>query len=274
MTDIYVKIKYDGYRVEVLTDYADSELVKLCCREQMVEDASCHRVHSSVEAKVYRMDFLGGQYYHKTFCQRSKIEPLKNYFYGSRAKRGLRGHRILRENGFRAPKVIMIGHRGGHNFMVTEAVADAVNLYQYVDDIGKLEAGQERLAKQAIIEELGHYIGRLHAKKIIHGDLRWGNLLITKDQTGANMFWLIDNERTFRYPVLPGVRRLKNLVQLNMTVTKVISRADRMRFFRIYLLENDSIAPDKKQWLRRVADKTAMRLERKRKKTQDTRQKA
>ncbi|MCK4502452.1 MAG: hypothetical protein KAU22_05410 [Desulfuromonadales bacterium] len=263
MMDTYIKITYNGYRLKVLADYACSELVDICCREQLDEGQNCHQVHSSLQACVHRIKFQDHEYYHKTFYQRSKFEPLKNYLNGSRATRSLRGHLLLRQNGFGAPKVIMIGHRGKHNFMISEAVDDALDLYQYIDRVAKLNGPDFRQKKLEIIKEVAKFVGKMHAKKIIHGDLRWGNLLITKDDAGKNSFWLIDNERTFKYPILPAVRRLKNLVQLNMTIFPAVTRADRLRFFMQYLQENSCIKSTKRKWIRMIANKTSKRLRRK-----------
>ena len=259
MKDTYIKMMHNGYRLKVLSDYAYSELLDICCCEHRDEGQDCHRVHSSVQACVYKIKFQGHEFYHKTFHQRSKLEPLKNYFYGSRATRSLRGHLILRQNGFGAPKVIMIGHRGRHNFMISEAVDNALDLYQYMDKIKKLKDANFRQKKLEIIDEIGKFIGELHSKKIIHGDLRWGNLLITKEDTDKSLFWLIDNERTFKYPVLPSARRLRNLVQLNTTISPALTRSDRLRFFIQYSQKNSRIKSAKKQWIRMVNDKTTMR---------------
>ncbi|MCP4681368.1 MAG: hypothetical protein GY864_03445 [Desulfobacterales bacterium] len=260
MNDSYVKYKYDGYRLKVLPDCIDIELLGLCCQEKLPENDRCQRVNSSVEARVYRFKYNGRVYYHKTFRPRSSMEPIKNFFNGSRATRGLRGHRLLNNNGFSAPEVAMIGHKGRHNFMVTASVDNAMDLYEYVFDIAEMNEDDFSNKKLELIEQFGRLVGQLHAKRIIHGDLRWGNVLITKDESGENLFWMIDNERTFQYPVLPPVKRLKNLVQLNMTVTGAISRTDRMRFFMRYLKENPGLVSGKKEWMQRVADKTKKRL--------------
>ena len=263
MSDHYIKTTHNGYRLKIQADYLDSGLIELCCHKQIDEGLNCQRVQSSVHACVYKIVFQNQEYYYKIFCQRSKYESLKNYFFGSRAARGLRGHLILRQNGFGAPKVIMIGHRNRHDFMVSESVKDSVNLYQYVDKITKSTESDFRQKKLEIIEEMGELIGKMHAEKIIHGDLRWGNLLIAKNNKGNNSFWFIDNERTYKYPILPSVRRLRNLVQLNMTINIRITRSDRLRFLERYLQENPRIKSAKKKWIRMIADKTVRRLKRK-----------
>ena len=263
MIDTYIKKTHNDYQLKILTDYAYSDLVDICCREYLDDGKNCHPVHSSAQARVYRIKFQDHEYYHKTFCQRSKLEPLKNYFNGSRATRSLRGHKILRKNGFSAPRVIMIGHRGAHNFMVSEAVVDALSLSQYADKIKKPESLNFHQKKLELLDEIAEFIGKMHAEKIIHGDLRWGNLLITKDDAGKNRFWLIDNERTFKYPILPSVRRLKNLVQLNMTIYPAVTRTDRLRFFIRYLQENSCIKSTKRKWIRLIANKTSRRIRKK-----------
>jgi hypothetical protein len=76
-------------------------------------------------------------------------------------------------------------------------------------------------------------------------------------------FLFLDNERTVQYKRLPHLKRLKNLVQLNMDSIPVVTRTDRLRFFHAYLLENMELNPERKYLLRRILEKTAARIARK-----------
>ena len=52
---------------------------------------------------------------------------------------------------------------------------------------------------------------------------------------------------------------LKNLVQLNLVPDGWLSRTQRMRFWRAYRAENQTLRGDPKQWIRRVVARTAWR---------------
>ena len=112
--------------------------------------------------------------------------------------------------------------------------------------------------KRELIKAFGKTIGKMHALGIFHGDLRLGNILIRRIESGLQFFFL-DNERTRKFSRLRGVLRLKNLVQVNM-FRKGISNTDRLRFFKAYLEENPAIARVRKSWAQKIIIKTDKRL--------------
>ena len=52
----------------------------------------------------------------------------------------------------------------------------------------RLRTQSDRRARQAlrtVAEELGRAVGRMHARGIVHGDLRWGNILVVPEDLVA-----------------------------------------------------------------------------------------
>jgi hypothetical protein len=112
--------------------------------------------------------------------------------------------------------------------------------------------------KREAIRCLGETIGQMHSKGIFHGDLRWGNIIMTFFEAAGPGFVFLDNERTFDYGRLPYEKRLRNLVQLNMATYPSLTNTDRMRFFTSYLSKNPGyyqkrkiLASDVLKWTRK-----------------------
>jgi tRNA A-37 threonylcarbamoyl transferase component Bud32 len=267
-------------------DRLDSGTCRLVIRRALRDDALEHvllgqaggvqeqyqatTVSSGPSSRVCRFTVtLNGaakQVYHKQFLRRSSLDLLKSVIFRSRAKRALRGAVILADHGFETPEIVAMGEtrptwfeRSG--FLVTLEVAGAGHLYQWVQDYSTGLTEQRVRDKREFIQSLGRLVGRLHRAGIVHGDLRPGNVLARKED-GQWRFFLLDNERTRKWPWLPGWLRLKNLVQINMIQRSFLSASDRIRFFDAYLAENPSLVGGRKRWMQRVARKTARRLER------------
>jgi hypothetical protein len=181
----------------------------------------------------------------------------------SRAKRALAASLMLAGQGFGVPEVVAFGERqtvllAKRSFLLTLAVAESRPLYVVLrEDSAGLDVDSLR-RRRDLLRTLGHTIGRMHARGIVHGDLRPGNILVRDDGDRWHLFFL-DNERTRRWPWIPPHLRRKNLVQIGMLPTGV-SRTDRFRFWRAYLAESPQLRRRHKRWARRVHARTVERL--------------
>lgn len=267
----YEKRRHRGFRLQVLVDFVDEELMDYCCAlnqedPQIIDNSA--KINSSHCARVFRFRFQGQSYYHKSYLARNKMEPIKSLFCATRAERALKGHLILQRHGYPAPLVIMAGYKGKHNFMVTRAVENALDLYNFLHKHYASD-GKDRvkiLKRKDLVDTLGHLIGKLHRQRICHGDLRWGNLLLSIDEKDRLCCYFIDNERTQQHILLSNHARLKNLVQLNMVVGNYITYTDRLRFFNAYLSENPALKPQKHYWITKIMNRTKQRIDKKQKK--------
>lgn len=225
------------------------------------------QVESSRNTRVWRADQGGKTVYIKFFGSRGVRDRIR--LRKSRAYRSVEGSKILLEGGFLVPDVVAQGEvlKGlviYESFLVTRAVDDSDNIYDY---IGRFFLpglrGTELHRKRADIRKMGQLIGSMHKKGIFHGDLRPGNVLIQRDDRKITCFF-IDNERNKRFPGgIPLKMREKNLVQMNMITLPGISFTDRLRFFNAYLAEDPELAAGAGDLLKRVFLATRKRLEKK-----------
>ena len=88
--------------------------------------------------------------------------------------------------------------------------------------------------RHGIPEQLGELIGRMHTLGIYHADLKACNILADKDRL---TFYLTDTDKVRQYRYLAEQRRIKNLIQIHLSIPKHVSRAFRMRFLKGYTKE-------------------------------------
>ena len=143
--------------------------------------------------------------------------------------------------------------------MVTKAVGDAQSVDSFIKTNYPVGTDRESmLMKRKFLQHLGMTVGRMHHLGIFQGDLRPGNVLVQHGD--PPIISLIDNERTRKYEKLPDRKRVKNLVQINLSLVPAITRSDRARFFSAYLEENRDLKNDKKKWQEMVLSKTRSRM--------------
>ena len=260
----YVRCRHRGFRLTVLRQAFSEDFLEICCRESTKRKIPFTVIPSSRYALVYHFEYGGRGYFHKSFLHRNRLEPIKGFFRGTRAERAFKGHQLLRKNGLGAPQVVVVGKKGRQSFLVSEAVWTGSGLGRYFRETYVPPLSKEAIEnKRRAVQTLGHKVGRLHALGIFHGDLRWGNIMVKASTPMGVDFLFLDNERTVQYKRLPYLKRLKNLVQLNMDSSPVVTGTDRLRFFLVYLSENPELDQEKKLLMRRIFEKTAARLARK-----------
>jgi hypothetical protein len=198
------------------------------------------------------------QLYYKEFMPRSPLETLKAWVRGSRAHRArINGHALLL-SGIDAPENIAWGklpHGREYLFM---AALPGQGITQWLRDILQSRCDEHLLQRRQLLTDLGTFIGRVHATGFIHGDLRPGNVLADLHKQQFR-FALIDNERNRQKVPPPGKMLLRNLMQLNMLPPAVLSRTDRMRFFRAWHRQMRYLSPLEAKLLGAEAYHWAMR---------------
>ncbi len=231
-----------------------------------VEDAE--RIESSAYARVLAFDApcQGGRrlFFYKEFFFRNLRDRLSILFRESRAKRAWTGACILTDHGLRTAMPVCLGEQRvlgivKRSFLVTEGIPDALEIEKYIKKhFHGSDVPEKVFKKREFISLFGKTIGRMHRCGIFQGDLRERNVLVQEGDPPE--IYLIDNERTRKYPRLPERKRLKNLVQANMTRIEEITRTDRLRFFLAYLEENPGLKDMRRTWMKRILSKTQARL--------------
>ena len=197
--------------------------------------------------------------YLKAMDFKSLRDAIKQQFFKSRAIKAFEAELLLQSLGFGTATTLLTGWRRGPLFIkhafftLSAALDDHADLYTSVAQLGT----QTRRQKRAFIAQFAATIARMHNANIGHGDLRAGNVMCR--HTEHWHFAFIDNERTRQYPALPEHMRIKNLVQLNLLLSPVISKADRQYFFNHY--SRLCFAGVNQDLLNKVIAKTRKRLQ-------------
>lgn len=232
----YQRINIAGFKLKLSDDFptggdfvGDSNIV--------IADGSrgsFTKLVSSKFANVFKFDLLFQSKVYSLILKQYLARKWSDVFMiaigHGRAKKAFKAGLMLQKNGFLTPPIAAAGKKGlSADFIITAEIKNSVPLYKV------LESKEPR--RRSVIEQFAQTVGRMHNCGIFHGDLRLGNVLM-KSADDKFDFYFLDNERTKKFGKLPDRLRLKNLVQINMLRTG-ISRADRMRFFKEYLKQQN-----------------------------------
>lgn len=170
------------------------------------------------------------QLYYKEFPVRSPLERIKALLLGSRANRTRQHNDALLYAGIEAPASLAWGRlKDGKEYVFTrETVGRDVAFWLQISLAHR--RGESLALRRRLLEDLGVFIGRVHATGFIPGDLQPRDVQARLSENRFH-FALINNERTVRKQPPPGKKLVDNLVQLNLLPPADLSRTDRMRFF-------------------------------------------
>ncbi|MGD0551252.1 MAG: lipopolysaccharide kinase InaA family protein [Sedimentisphaerales bacterium] len=202
--------------------------------------------------------------YIKWFFHKSGLSSLESLIFGSLAKCAYKAEVALAQNGFDVPVTIAIGESSSgllcsKSFSVTLGIENTKRAVDIARQTREITTPEQLAGHRNLVRNFGRTIGKMHAKGIFHGDLRFGNVLLSPE--GASWrFFFIDNVRTKKFILLPFWLRIKNLVQLNLSASDFLSRTDRMRFFTEYCARTGTGKKLGKVLIKTVLRKTRRRL--------------
>ncbi len=168
---------------------------------------------------------------------RSFAAGLAERLRGSRAARALRGAKTLREAGFFCPRplaAIDIIEMGAvrRSYLLSEALEDAEILSHFA--LGRSAAHRHGPARRkTVTEALAREIQRLHDAGLYTRDLQETNVMVQKDGAGLR-FYFLDLEDFRRAPIVSWRRRMLNLVHLDRSIGRFVSRTGRLHFLYSY----------------------------------------
>jgi hypothetical protein len=174
----------------------------------------------------------------KRTAVRSVIHGLSQKAAGSRASRALRGAKILRAGGFHCatPLAAMDVMRAGAvraSYLVSEALEDAQILSHFaLGHAGEVRRGYAR--RKAVSDALAAELRRMHEAGIYTRDLQETNVMVEQCD-GAIRFYFLDLEDFRHAAVVSPRRRMLNLVHLDRSIGRFVSRAGRLDFLYAYL---------------------------------------
>jgi lipopolysaccharide core heptose(I) kinase len=166
-----------------------------------------------------------------------------------RAPRGLASWKngnalVLRKIGAARPLALMMRGRRPfirESFLLMEDLGDGERLDLYVlrRFAGSLDAAG-RAEKRALVRAFALFVGDLHRRGVYHGDLKAVNIFVRVDPAGEPRFLLVDYDQVRFGRVVSRRRRIKNLAQIAASVAVLITRTDRLRFFRSWAPDEEA----------------------------------
>ncbi len=154
--------------------------------------------------------------------------------FGSRARRALRGSRLLAAAGFAHPRpLLMMETLTAGSIRASYVVTEPLHAAQV---LSRFALGRARppLLRRTVSQRVGAEIRRLHDAGIYTRDMQETNLMI-EDRDGRLVLYFVDFEDFRRIREVSFERRMLNLVHLDRSVGRFVSRAHRLRFFYDYL---------------------------------------
>ncbi len=120
------------------------------------------------------------------------------------------------------------------SFFITEGVFDCQPCYKYIrNTFGNREKVAAFRVKRRFAACLAVSFRQLHDAAIYHGDLKESNIMV-RELPGGWDFYYIDLDRVCFNKNITRRRKIKNLSQLNASVHNYFTRADRLRFYKVY----------------------------------------
>ncbi len=182
---------------------------------------------------------IGGQaIFIKRFETNSWAEGLIERIRGSRAARSLKGAAILADAGFARPAPIAaletrFAGSVRASFLLSDALGEARPLSLFVDR--RLGAARRDFRwRREVSRRVAGEVRRLHESGLFSSDLQETNLMLERGRDGLRIYF-VDLDGFRRLGRVSWRRRERNLIQLDRSAGRFLSRAERLRFLYDYL---------------------------------------
>jgi tRNA A-37 threonylcarbamoyl transferase component Bud32 len=180
----------------------------------------------------------GYRFFLKRFESGSWVEGVIQRVRGSRAARSLINARLLRREGFLCPEIYAVSDRieAGSvraSYLLSQALPDAMTLSSFIDrrvDRKRRDPTWRRRVLGAVAQE----VKRLHDSGVASADLQETNLMLEESDRELRVYF-VDLDGFRHSAKLRWGDRARNLVQLDRSVGRFGTRAERLRFLYAYL---------------------------------------
>jgi tRNA A-37 threonylcarbamoyl transferase component Bud32 len=222
-----------------------------------VKRGSTELVKNSPEVTVSLFKDEGQRVCVKQFRFLRLWDRVRDQFRLSKGMKAWMGGNGLRVRGMSSIKPLALIERKSlfrqsESLLVMEAVEGGQELDRY------LLKGFENLdEKRQFIKAFALWLSHFHRNNLYHRDMKTCNIFVS----GGRKDWgfnLLDLEDIFLDRKVKEKMLFKNILQLNTSTPRMITRADRMRFLKAYQEHRPAIR-DAKQFLSQLAQKSGER---------------
>jgi tRNA A-37 threonylcarbamoyl transferase component Bud32 len=153
---------------------------------------------------------------------------------GSRARRAVRGGSLLQRAGFAHPKIFAAFERLDFGAVrASYLICEALRRPRVPSRLA-LADGRDFYWRRRFSERLARTIRQLHEAGCYTHDLQETNLMVETDGAELTVYFLDLEDFRWRRTV-PAALRMRNLVHLDRSIGRFLSRAQRLRFLYQYL---------------------------------------
>lgn len=155
---------------------------------------------------------------------------------------------------------------------ISREIPDAVDLIQWITESSLMFV---QGLKKPVIHAIAGLLRNMHDAGIFHADLHLKNILIKRETNGEFRAYIIDLDKSVVTEKLDMDKRITNLLRLDRSVEKLrwlsgrtstslhqkmgfISQADKIRFFRSYMLCGNTPDKDWKKCIRQRRSRHAV----------------
>lgn len=272
------RIRFEGIAGHAVADLPTIALVPLLAdSDAPFEEFNAKILKRSPSSVVVEMTIPGANGPQRVIYKRFSVtrwsDPWTALFRPAPALRSyVLGHSLLLRC-LPTPRPLAVWHRYRHGlphegYLLTEKVADALDLRSFVDRLYSLPAAECRRRLRCLIDQIAHLLGTLHQRRLSHRDLKAANLLVegatALNREGEVRLYFIDLVGARRLRKLRRARRVQNLARLNTSFLDHpgLTRGDRLRFLRVYLRWGLRGRSGWKRWWRQIAAATAHKVQR------------
>ena len=235
--------------------------------DRFFSDERCVVVKDQKKIKVARVAVEVSGVLYRIFIKRynafSWRARLLSIFTRSGAFRSLQGAAILQNTGFATAKPLaaLESRRCGvvtKSFYLSEEIADGKTADTYWREDLSIAQPQRLRRRRQFISGLALTFQALHRQGVYHNDLKDANIIVVPGKD-AELFYLLDLEGTRRYSDLNLRRKVKNIVQLNHTLGRLLRRTEKMYFLKVYLDSSFASKRIRRRWVTAVLEQSRRR---------------
>jgi serine/threonine protein kinase len=232
--------------------------------DRFFSDERCVVVKDQKKIKVGRVAVEVSGVFYRIFIKRynafSWRARLLSAFTQSGGFRSLQGAAILQNAGLATARPIaaLESRRWGvvtKSFYLSEEIAGGKTADTYWREDLTIAQPQTLQRRRRFISGLALIFQALHRQGVYHNDLKDANIIVVPE-TNGELFYLLDLEGTRRYSDLNLRRKIKNIVQLNHTLGRLLRRTEKMYFLKVYLDSSFRSKPIKRRWVTAVLEQS------------------
>jgi len=223
----------------------------------LVRERSSSLIKNSPEVVVSILNDEGEKICLKQFCYPRFWDRAKEHLRRSKGLKSWVAANGMRARGFPSLKPLALVERKSwfglqECLLFMEALTEDQEMDRYI-----LKGFEDLNKKRLFVKAFARWLDSLHKMSLYHKDMKTCNILISERGEAWN-FHLLDFEDILMDEKVDRKKLFRNLLQLNTSTPKVMTKVDRFRFFKEYIRLNP-IVKEQKVFLRRLMKESRRR---------------